>query len=113
MGIKTSTATLLLVSVALLTGCNIRFGPNTRSMQVTGDKSETTAEQQDTESQKTQARLAEDLRLANERARLAEEKAELEKQKREFAEERLKQLNKNDKGGGDKESSGDEAEGES
>jgi hypothetical protein len=110
---KASIATLLLLSAALLTGCNVSFGTRTRSAQVTGDKFETAGEQPDIESQKTSAQLQEDLRLATERARLAEEKAELEKQKREFAEERLKQLKKIDKDEDGKESSEDEGMGES
>jgi predicted small secreted protein len=110
---KASIGVLLLLSATLLTGCNVSFGTCTKSAQVTGDKIKAAGEQQDIESQKTSAELQEDLRLATERARLAEEKAELEKQKREYAEERLKQLNKTDEDGNDKESSEDEGMGES
>ena len=108
MSAKASVATLLLLSLLLLTGCNICFGTRTRSVQASVDKIETAG---DSEPQKSSARLEEDLRLATERARLAEEKAALEKQKRKFSEERLKQLEKSDKEG--QESSGDEAAGES
>jgi hypothetical protein len=70
-----SVTALLLLSAALLTGCNI---------SCLTDDQEITA-------QTTSVQLKEDVRLANERARLAEERAELEKQKRQLAEERLKQ----------------------
>jgi predicted small secreted protein len=110
---KASVGILLLLSAALLSGCNASFGTCTKSAQITGDKIHAAGEQQDIESEKTSAQLQEDLRLATERARLAEEKVELEKQKREFAEERLKQLEKTDKDGNGKESSEDEGMGES
>lgn len=97
MSIKTAIATLLLFSSALLTGCTISLGSDTKPAQVVGSKVKAADNQQDITSQPTTDKLHEDLRLANERAKLAEEKAELEKQKREFAEERLERLNKTDR----------------
>jgi predicted small secreted protein len=113
MRTKASVGILLLLSAALLTGCNASFGTCAKSAQVTGDKIHAAGEQKDIESERTSAQLQEDLRLATKRAKVAEEKAELEKQKREFAEERLKQLEKTDKDGNGKEPSEDEGVGES
>jgi low affinity Fe/Cu permease len=93
MYVKTSIAVLLVVCSALLTGCNVEYGPDSRAVQVAVDKQ---GRQDNTPDKTTNAaaiaQLREDLRLANERARLAEEKAALEKQKREFAEERIRKI---------------------
>jgi predicted small secreted protein len=114
--IKTSIATLLLLlCTALLMGCNVEYGTDSKAVQVTGDKGRTIHSRQDNASETTTinaaatiAQLREDLRLANERAKLAEEKAALEKQKREFAEARVRKFEKEGKADGDKKSSVDE-----
>lgn len=120
MYIKTSTvttatvATLLLLCSALLTGCNVEYGAESKAVQVAVDKSKTSRERQDNASETTAtnatiAQLREDLRLANERARLAEERAALEKQKREFAEERIRESEEAGAAVDDEKPSADEA----
>ena len=94
MRTKASIATLLILSGALLTGCNVSYGTDRKTVQVNGNNTREIADQQENITcDATSVRLQEDLRLARERARLAEERAELEKQKRQLAEERLKQPN--------------------
>jgi hypothetical protein len=88
---KAAIATLLILSVALLTGCNVSYGTDCETAQASANDTEAIADRRDITSDATSVRLQEDLRLANERASLAEERAELEKQKRQLAEERLKQ----------------------
>lgn len=103
MTAKAFLSALLVLSAALVTGCNIAAGPDSRAVQVIGDNSKAAGEQQDVPKDSKTAQLEEQVRRANEQAELerqrreiAEQQAELEKQRREFTEERLKQAEESD-----------------
>jgi hypothetical protein len=77
---------VLLVVVAVLSGCQANSPHAKVTVQVGGSGNDAaSADEIATNKQKE-----EELRLAKERVKIAEERAELEKQKREFAEQQLK-----------------------
>jgi hypothetical protein len=73
---NTSLLTLLVLSCALLTGCNITTGCSSRAIRIAD-------EPQDVSSKNKVRQLQQELKLA-------EQRIDLEKKKRESAEERLK-----------------------
>jgi septal ring factor EnvC (AmiA/AmiB activator) len=75
---NTSLLTLLVLSCAFLTGCNITTGCSSRAIRIVD-------EPQDVSSQNKVRQLQQELKLA-------EQRIDLEKKKRESAEERLKKL---------------------
>lgn len=77
MNTNTSLLTLLVLSCALLTGCNVTTGSSSRAIRI--------ADEECASSETKMRQLQQELKLA-------EKRADLEKKKRELAEERLKKL---------------------
>jgi septal ring factor EnvC (AmiA/AmiB activator) len=75
---NTSLLTLLVLSCALLTGCNVTSGCSSRAIRVAD-------EPQDVSSKNRVRQLQQELKLA-------EQRIDVEKRKRESAEDRLKKL---------------------
>ena len=77
MNTKTSLLTLMILSAALLSGCNVTTGSSSRAIRMMDDRC---------------ASAESKLRQLQADLKLAEQRADLESQRRKFAEERLKKL---------------------